>query len=247
VSLGDQKKTNINLKANKTVINRDEDENEDSSLSLTQQSLLSLSKEKEISNTKTKQRGKKNCQGRANELLEDTFLACLDRSKSTSNGETIAASAIEDPESFMKSHFPVVYKHAKKGQANKIHHWMTESEFKSSSKNFCIYPNEIEMAEKKVCKKIWGENKNDCECIFFFIYKLVTDFLFKVEQIWPANLIPFSIEFCLEYLMLNKYNYHKVTNLVKYKDPTLRNFIHGKKIEAAEIEKLAAQNKKSYQ
>ena len=81
----------------------------------------------------------------------------------------------------------------------------------------------------------------------FLNNKLVTDFLFKVEQIWPANLIPFSIEFCLEYLMLNKYNYDKVTNLVKYRDSTLRNFIQGKKIEAAEIDRLAAQNKKSYQ
>ena len=47
--------------------------------------------------------------------------------------------------------------------------------------------------------------------------------------------------------MLNKYNYDKVTNLVKYRDSTLRNFIQGKKIEAAEIDILAAQNKKSYQ
>lgn len=60
--------------------------------------------------------------------------------------------------------------------------------------------------------------------------KVVLDFLFKVEQIWPVELAAFSIEFTLEFLMLNKYNHDKVENLIRYKDISFKQFINCNKL-----------------
>jgi len=54
----------------------------------------------------------------------------------------------------------------------------------------------------------------------------VSDFLFRVERVWPSNL-EFSIEFTLEFLMINKFNHDKVVNLIKFRDPSFSNFIKG--------------------
>jgi hypothetical protein len=68
-----------------------------------------------------------------------------------------------------------------------------------------------------------------------------------MEQIWPSEMIPFSAEASLEFLMYHKYNYDKVKNLVRFKDSSFRNFIQAKKFIYGEVDKIATQNKKSYQ
>ena len=65
------------------------------------------------------------------------------------------------------------------------------------------------------------------------------------------------MELSLEFLMINIYNFDKVNNLIKFRDASFKKFLNGKftklnyyidkKYVQNEVEKIANQNKKTYQ
>ena len=49
----------------------------------------------------------------------------------------------------------------------------------------------------------------------------------QISQIWNVDKVPFAAELALEFLMINKYNFDKVYNLIRLKHSKFKDFILG--------------------
>ena len=119
--------------------------------------------EKEEPKSAPKARRKNNLLVRATELLKDSLLDFKDKSKKANVTveevpETDFMSALEDPQSFMKTHFPVVYPYTKK--KNKLGALRTL--VPNHVPNFAVCPDDINiLTESNTCRKVWSPSQNN--------------------------------------------------------------------------------------
>jgi hypothetical protein len=112
---------------------------------------------------------------RAAELMKDPLLDFdRDKNKKTVEEEEeqteINLSALENPKSFMKAHFPIVYPYTRK-----VKHVQAGSQPFAAKirQNFLVPSENIEMGHSTVCKKIWSptiEAEIDCKLYLVIIY-----------------------------------------------------------------------------
>lgn len=117
---------------------------------------------------------------RAAELLKDPLLD-FDRKKpfeeedEDEESSEIIFSALENPKSFMKANFPIVYPYTRKIKHVKEGNKPYEAKVKP---NFFVYPENIELIynNNSSCKKVWSPPKDtniekiDCMKIFKKFY-----------------------------------------------------------------------------
>jgi len=111
---------------------------------------------------------------RASELLKDSLLNFKDKSKKIDGEESdseVDFSAKENPKSFMKAHFPVVYPYTRKIK----HVTKNERPFAANlAENFAIKPQQYHInLNNPTYRKVWSpvsENKIDCNKLILINY-----------------------------------------------------------------------------